>query len=463
MRGAVVWVVVLGAALGLAAPAGAQSPSYGGGLLPTAASARGYEPTLGIVLQPRGNTIAFRFDSSIFCGGTVYDTVGRGTVPFDGRSFSARAARQYPIGRRRGNRIVFSWRLRGELDGTIASGRLHITGARYVQGRRTRCRRKPDRSFLARVEGAAATGSPAPPGLAAFGGLSAIRIAQGLRAPVVLRVERNAKKIGARWTVLSGCGKGPRNDFVNYSPPMRIRPDGSFSRSERFSVSYADALIRYRVRFAGRISGEAANGVLRLRARVFSADGKRLRTRCDSGTRGWSAALLRAIAPAPAGTPAPATGTPEPTSGPSGEPQPGTAGAWSLTRTSDENDWVGAGRDWSYRSPENTIAVRAYRYGITFHISAPDTSWSGTFTARSYQEPLVPGTYVAQSPSSTSGGTAGMSVSGDGRACKSQGTFTIHEIVFDGADRLRRVRLDFEQHCEGNPPALRGTWDFTAA
>ena len=56
-------------------------------------------------------------------------------------------------------------------------------------------------------------------------------------------------------------------------------------------------MIRYRVRFAGRFSGEASNGVLRLRARIFNRTGRRLLTRCDTGARSWSAALLRPVSP----------------------------------------------------------------------------------------------------------------------------------------------------------------------
>lgn len=79
---------------------------------------------------------------------------------------------------------------------------------------------------------------------------------------------------------------------------MRIRADGSFSRSERFPFTYADVFIRYRMRFAGRVSGEYANGTLRMRASIYTRNRKRLLTRCDSGVRTWSAAMLRPIAPA---------------------------------------------------------------------------------------------------------------------------------------------------------------------
>ena len=73
-------VAVTAAALAAiwAAPAAAQAPGYGGGRLPSAAVPKaGYVPTLGIALQPRGDRMALRFDTSLRCGRISYDVVGR--------------------------------------------------------------------------------------------------------------------------------------------------------------------------------------------------------------------------------------------------------------------------------------------------------------------------------------------------------------------------------------------------
>jgi hypothetical protein len=285
-------------ALPAAAQAQSQSPSYGGGQLPASAPRGQFTPTVGIVLQPRGDRIALRFDTSIKCGSDFYEATGRRLVPFDGRSYRAKGASRFAIGTRRGNRVVFAWTLRGQADGTIASGRLVIAGVRYVNGRKTRCARKPRRRFSARMSDTPPTGSPQPPAKAAFGGLSDNIVTDGLRGPVVLKVGSTGKRIRSRWYASAPCGRGPRTDVVNFTPPMGIRADGSFSRAERFAVSYADVFIRYRVRFTGRVSGELANGTMRLRARIYTANGKRLLTRCDSGLRNWSAGMLRPIAPA---------------------------------------------------------------------------------------------------------------------------------------------------------------------
>ena len=74
---------------------------------------------------------------------------------------------------------------------------------------------------------------------------------------------------------------------MNFTPSMAIGAKGGFSRAERFAVRYTNALVRYRVRFAGRLSGEGATGTLRMRARVFTRSGGRLLTRCDTRTRRW--------------------------------------------------------------------------------------------------------------------------------------------------------------------------------
>ena len=77
--------------------------------------------------------------------------------------------------------------------------------------------------------------------------------------------------------------------FVNFTPAMRVRPDGTFSRRERFSVSLRGRLVRYRATFTGRIRTDGATGTLRLRTRVYDRSGTKLRTKCDSGRRIWVA------------------------------------------------------------------------------------------------------------------------------------------------------------------------------
>ena len=456
------------AVLGLTGAAPAAAQDYGGGRLPAITARDGFTPTLGITLQPRGDRMAFRFDTELKCGSTLYSIIGRSVVPFDGRSFTGRASRRLAIGSGRHNRILFSWVLTGAVDGTIGAGRLTIAGVRIAGGERTRCTRKPRRRFSARVAGAP-TGSPQPPAKSSFGGLSDIRVADGLRAPVVLKVGSTGKRIRSRWNAFADCGRGPRTDLTNFTPAMRLRPDGSFSRAERFSVSYADAFIRYRVRFAGSVSGEAASGTLRLRARIYNARGTRLRTRCDSGVRNWSAAMLRPIARAPQRTATP-TPSPAPTATPTPQRRSPVPGQWSLNMTSDPGDYIGQGRTWSHGPPADRLTVFADRQLISFRMDTDAEFeggwWSTDFAAPPGQD-LAAGTTYQATRFPFNDGTAGFDHSGNGRGCnKLTATFTVHELGYDPDGTLRTFRADFEQHCEGNEPgdpALRGTWVFHAA
>jgi hypothetical protein len=103
-----------------------------------------------------------------------------------------------------------------------------------------------------------------------------------------MRVPGTKVLVGAvALTTATKCGRGAVDTFVNYTPPTKLRPDGSFSRQERLSVQWADLFIRYRATFEGRILSDGATGTMRLRTRVYNRRGGKLRTRCDSGKRIW--------------------------------------------------------------------------------------------------------------------------------------------------------------------------------
>lgn len=134
-------------------------------------------------------------------------------------------------------------------------------------------------------------GGPAQPGPRAFyAGTIGYEIFDRIQAPVILRATKDARKISAQWSIAGTCGRGPREHFVNFTPPTTVRPDGTFSRNERFSIRYADVVVRYRPSFSGRIRTDGATGTLRLRTRIYNRRGTKLLTRCDSGGRNWNAA-----------------------------------------------------------------------------------------------------------------------------------------------------------------------------
>jgi hypothetical protein len=226
-------LVMLAVALAIlvAGDAAAQSPpTYGGGRLQTAAPPRGYEPTLGISLQPRGSQIAVRFDTSLRCGREAFEVTGRKVVAFDGTSFSAAAASIQNVAR---GRLTYQWTMSGQVAGNAASGTLRIAGVRRVSGRRRACTAKPDRAFEARLAGAPAGAAAQPRSRGLYLGTSSYEIVDRLQAPVVIRAIKDARKLSARWTIAAKCRRGPREMLANLTPPTRVRPDGAFSRNER--------------------------------------------------------------------------------------------------------------------------------------------------------------------------------------------------------------------------------------
>src|SRR4051812_14426488 len=174
VRAGIVVVLGAGALAGTPGDAHAQAPSsYGGGMLPTAgAPPPGYHPSVAIALQPRGNRIALRFDTTVRCGRTSFDISGRRVAAFDGTHVSAQEALVQTLGP--GRRLHYAWTVSGTGAGPAASGRWAVIGAFRVRGRRTQsCVRAPDRAWQARLVTAPAGAPAAPaPGATLLGGSS---------------------------------------------------------------------------------------------------------------------------------------------------------------------------------------------------------------------------------------------------------------------------------------------------
>ena len=226
------------------------------------------------------------FDSSLLCGRDVISVKGGGEVAFDGANLSFQGTGVEALG---SGRLRHTWTVTGQLSGGTATGTLRITGVRRSGGRSRKCDRRPVRAFTVKLPVAPAGGPAQPQPRAFYVGTSDYEIFDRIQSPVTLRASTDGRRVAAQWTAATKCGRGAIDTFVNFTPATRVRPDGTFSRSERFSVRYADALIRYRASFSGRIRSDGATGTLRLRTRVYNRSGSKLRTRCDSGGRTWIA------------------------------------------------------------------------------------------------------------------------------------------------------------------------------
>jgi len=439
----------------------AQSPAYGGGLLPYTVVPRGFNPSVGIALQPRGDRVALRFDTTLRCGGRTFEAVGRTLAAFDGSAVSARGASRVP-----GLRLRYAWVLSGVLSGQTVTGELRITGARRHGGRRIPCTRHPTRRFQARA-GAPPAGAPAAARPAAeYLGMSEIGIG-GVPGPVVLRTTRDGRKVAARWNALARCGRGPRERLVNFTPATRVGTGGRFLRRERFTVRYSDAVVRYRVRFGGRFFADGAAGRLRMRAVVMDRR-RRVLTRCDTGTRGWHA-LAEETTAAPgapsAGSPSPGAGGPSPPLPPtSPDPPPRVSdGAWTLHMDSEPGDYIGQGQTYDFSSPGDRISAGGAPDHLDFAVHAAGTGseYSAGFFAPPGQALYAGVTYTDNAETSATPSDAGMAMGAESRGCNTGvGSFTVDEIAFAPDRTLRAAVVRWTFRCDRGAPAIRGSWSF---
>jgi hypothetical protein len=259
---------VASSALLAAAPATAVADThYGGSALRRGALAA---PAMSLVVRDDGRVS------------------GRLAMGYDCNGFAATTLIVRVNGRVNGAAVTASGRSRGR-GGTVRASLTGTVSADAVTGR-VRLRAKgcwrATRSFVLRGPGVPA-GAPAGPSRGSvLHGLTA-QSAGGIRLPISIRVARNGRMY-AYWSALLTCHSGARLPLLNATPTMRVRRDGTFRRTETFTVRFrGSADERYRVSFSGRFLADGAVGTLRARM-VWRERGKRYYP-CLSGTQSWVA------------------------------------------------------------------------------------------------------------------------------------------------------------------------------
>jgi hypothetical protein len=137
-------------------------------------------------------------------------------------------------------------------------------------------------------------------------------------------------------------------------------------------------------------------------------------------------------------------------------------GTTRVVMHSDPGDWVGDGRDWLYEPPDSIIFAHGNRSHVDFSVTGPAGDWwYADFEAP--RDILAPGRYPNAARYPFNGTSPGLSVTGEGRGCNTvTGEFTITYASFDLNGGLLGVGIDFVQHCDGNAPAMRGSFDYRA-
>ncbi len=146
---------------------------------------------------------------------------------------------------------------------------------------------------------------------------------------------------------------------------------------------------------------------------------------------------------------------------------PATAAVTGIRMDSDPLDPIGMGMTYDLGPADGafTLTGDAGQARIAFQPAGAGDPWVFTFEAPTGGT-LAPGAMmspvsVTQSPSPS--GLPSMSVSGGGRNCSwVSGAFEIHEFTLDAAGLPASARITFEQHCDGDVPALRGEVLFNA-
>ena len=225
-------------------------------------------PAMSVVVRDDGRVVA-RLAMGHRCRGFATSTL---VVRLSGRTNGQAVT---ATGRTRLRSGVLRARLTGTLAPDALTGRVRI---------RQRGCHAFTRSFVLRGPTAPAGGpAGAMPG-SLLHGLTG-QSAGGVRLPVSIRVAKNGR-IYAFWQAMLKCRRGSV-PMLNVTPPTTVRPDGSFSRTETYTIRYNGPDERYRVTFSGRFLGDGAVGTLRARM-VWRQPGVRYYP-CLSGTQNWAA------------------------------------------------------------------------------------------------------------------------------------------------------------------------------
>jgi hypothetical protein len=258
------------AALLVAAPAAQADTSYGGLAALRNAPAG---PVISLVSHDDGR-ISGRLGVSYRCRRHTYFNyiVRLNGSTADGVNFTA-------TGRTRMRGIG---RLRLTMTGTLAADSV----AGKVTTSAPNCR-KYTRDVVLRSDSAPAGAPTVPPAASLFAGMTGQTIG-GFRLAVGLRVTKKGR-VWARWQAWMRCGpRGGSDSIVNDTPTTRIKPDGSFSRSEVYTIRWSDgSRQRFRVSFKGQFRADGVSGTLRARS-TRKGGGARWYP-CDSGTQTWAA------------------------------------------------------------------------------------------------------------------------------------------------------------------------------
>lgn len=123
---------------------------------------------------------------------------------------------------------------------------------------------------------------------------------------------------------------------------------------------------------------------------------------------------------------------------------------------SEQGDYIGIGGEYLYTQPDSTISVNTADGYLSVFVGGNE-EWYGHFQVMNVLSGLEVGYYpdLRRYPFHNPV-KGGLSWYGEGRGCSAlTGWFAVDNVTYDGST-VTAVDLRFEQHCQGDTPALHG-------
>ena len=148
-----------------------------------------------------------------------------------------------------------------------------------------------------------------------------------------------------------------------------------------------------------------------------------------------------------------------------------TSAAWAATATtylylnSQPGDYIGQGLMQTLTPADGTFTLSNTSSTVSVFFESTDHSqfWDLQFGSPESMK-FARGQYVrAQRTAFRSPTRPGIDVGGDGRGCNTDtGQFLVSDFALAPDGTVARLAIDFEQHCEGAPPALFGSFRYVS-
>ncbi len=136
-----------------------------------------------------------------------------------------------------------------------------------------------------------------------------------------------------------------------------------------------------------------------------------------------------------------------------------------LTLNSQPGDYIGQGITQTFTPSDGTFSVSNSSDTVSISFNTPTYSqfWNldfGSATTVKFGRGEYDG---AQRTAFRSPTRPGIDVFGDGRGCNiDSGRFLVSDFALNPDGTIARLAIDFEQHCEGAPPALFGSFRYNS-